>query len=58
MAYIFELDTELPAAPFVDVWDTAIVEFALGYDIDAEIVVLMSVMLVPGGTTSWKASST
>jgi hypothetical protein len=29
---------------------TEIVEFALGYDIDAEIVVLMSVMLVPGGS--------
>jgi len=50
MAYIFELDTELPAAPFVDVWDTEIVEFALGYDIDAEKVVIMSVMLVPGGS--------
>jgi hypothetical protein len=50
MAYIFELDTELPTAPFVDVWDTEILEFALGYDIDAEIVVLMSVMLVPGGS--------
>jgi hypothetical protein len=34
----------------VDVWDTEIVEFALGYDVDAEIVVLMSVMLVPGGS--------
>ena len=51
MAYIFDMDAELPGdAPFVDVWDTEIVEFALGYDVDAEIVVLMSVMLVPGGS--------
>jgi hypothetical protein len=50
MAYIFDLDAELPGAPFVDVWGTEIVEFALGYDVEAEIVVIMSVMLVPGGS--------
>jgi len=50
MAYSFDLDTELPGAPFVDVWGTEIVEFALGYDVYAEIVVIMSVMLRPGGS--------
>jgi hypothetical protein len=50
MAYTFDLDTELSGAPFGDVWGTEIVEFALGYDVEAEIVVIMSVMLVPGGS--------
>jgi hypothetical protein len=60
MAYTFDLETELPGAPFVDVFGAEIVEFALGYDVDAEIVVLMSVMLVPGPTsmTIWRTCMT
>jgi hypothetical protein len=50
MAYVFELDSALPTAPFVDMWDTEIVEFALGYDVEADKVIIMSVMLVPGGS--------
>jgi hypothetical protein len=50
MAYIFDLETELPDAPFVDAMDVEIVEFALGYDVDADIAMVMSVMLVPGAS--------
>jgi hypothetical protein len=50
MAYAFDLETELPDAPFVDGFDVETVEFALGYDVDAEIAVLMSMMLVPGAS--------
>jgi len=48
--YIFELDAELADTPFVDWFGTETVEFTLGYDVDREIVVLMSVMLVPGAS--------
>jgi hypothetical protein len=50
MAYIFDLETELPDAPFVDGFDVETIEFALGYDVDAEIATVMSVMLVPGAS--------
>jgi hypothetical protein len=50
MACIFDLETDLPDAPFVDMFGTEIVEFALGYDIDREIAMVMSVMLVPGAS--------
>jgi hypothetical protein len=46
MAYEFDLETELPA-PFRDNLGTAIIEFALGYDTDANQAIIMSVMLVP-----------
>ena len=50
MAYFFDLETELPDAPFVDGFDVEIIEFALGYDVDADIAMVMSVMLVPGAS--------
>jgi hypothetical protein len=50
MAYIFDLQDAPLDAPFVGIFDVETVEFALGYDVDAETVVLMSVMLVPGAS--------
>ena len=50
MAYTFDLDAEVPTVPFVDALRTEIVEFALGYDIERNVAVVMSVMLYPGGT--------
>jgi hypothetical protein len=50
MTYIFDLETELPDVPFVDGFDVETVEFALGYDVDAETAMVMSVMLVPGAS--------
>jgi len=46
----FDLQSDPLDAPFVGAFDVETVEFALGYDIDAETVVLMSVMLVPGAS--------
>jgi hypothetical protein len=46
MAYIFDLQSAPLDAPFVGVFDVETVEFALGYDVDVEIVVLMSVKRV------------
>jgi len=46
MAYEFDIETD-PDPPFTDNLGTEIVEFALGYDLDRDVVVLMSVMLVP-----------
>jgi hypothetical protein len=46
MAYEFDIETD-PDPPFVDNMGVEIVEFALGYDLDRDIVVVMSVMLVP-----------
>jgi hypothetical protein len=46
MAYEFDIETD-PEAPFTDNLGVEIVEFALGYDLDLDIAVVMSVMLVP-----------
>ncbi len=46
MAFVFDLDDQLPDV-FVDNQGTLIVEFALGYDLDENQVVLFSVTLVP-----------
>ncbi|MET4294751.1 hypothetical protein ABIB06_006584 [Bradyrhizobium sp. LB8.2] len=46
MAFEFDLQVD-PDPPANDAWGVEFVEFALGYDVDAEIVILMSVMLVP-----------
>lgn len=49
MAYIFDLETvDFKATPFVDTSGTSVIDFALGYDPEANTVVLMSVMLVAG----------
>jgi hypothetical protein len=49
MAYIFDLgDFDFEAEPFVDTSGTSIIEFALGFDPEADIVVLMSATLVAG----------
>lgn len=45
MAYEFDVEVD-PDEPFTDNLGTEIVEFALGYDTDADLVVVMSVMLV------------
>ena len=47
MAYEFDLIEVDPDPPFTDNLGLEIVEFALGYDVDADLVVVMSVMLVP-----------
>jgi hypothetical protein len=52
MAYIFDLDAEVPAEPFVDPWRTEICEFALGYDVDRNVAIIMSVMLYSGTKAS------
>lgn len=46
MAYEFDIEVD-PDPPFTDNLSLEIVEFALGYDLDADLVVVMSVMLVP-----------
>jgi hypothetical protein len=46
MSYVFELDPELTDV-FVDNMGTSIVEFAIGYDVDEEEIVLFSVTLGP-----------
>lgn len=46
MAYEFDIEVD-PDPPFTDNLSLEIVEFALGYDVDADLVVVMSVMLVP-----------
>ncbi len=47
MAYQFDLETDFDEI-FIDKDGTQILDFALGYDLDEETVVLMSVMLVSG----------
>jgi hypothetical protein len=46
MAFVFDIEVD-PDLPFTDALGVEIAEFALGYDLDADIAVLMSVMLVP-----------
>lgn len=46
MAYEFDIEVD-PDPPFTDNLGLEIVEFALGYDVDADLVVVMSVVLVP-----------
>jgi hypothetical protein len=48
MAYRFDLDRDFEAVPFVDQFGTAVIDFALGYELESSSVVLMSVMLVRG----------
>ena len=50
MAYTFDLQSDPLDPPFVGLFDVETVEFALGYDVDAEKVVIMSVMFVPGAS--------
>lgn len=46
MAYQFDIEVD-PDPPFTDNLGLEIVEFALGYDVDADLIVVMSVTLVP-----------
>jgi hypothetical protein len=46
MDYVFDLDAALTPV-FIDNLGTSIVEFALGYDLDSNEIVLFSVTLVP-----------
>jgi hypothetical protein len=46
MAYEFDIETD-PAPAFPDNMGVEIVEFALGYEVDADLAIVMSVMLVP-----------
>jgi len=46
MAYVYDLDSELSDV-FVDNFGTSVVEFALGYDLEQEEVILFSVTLGP-----------
>jgi hypothetical protein len=46
MAYEFDVETD-PDPPFTDNMGVEIVEFALGFDLDSDIAVVMSIMLVP-----------
>jgi hypothetical protein len=46
MAYEVDIQTD-PDPAFSDALDVEIVEFALGYDLDANVAIIMSVMLVP-----------
>lgn len=48
MAYVFDLE-EVDPEIFVDNQGSEIVEFVLGYDLDDELVIVMSVMLIPCG---------
>jgi hypothetical protein len=43
MAYEFDIETD-PAPSDSDAVNVQFVEFALGYDLDADVVVVMSVM--------------
>src|SRR5438046_2329294 len=47
MAFQFDLESDFDQV-YVDRHGTKIIDFALGYDLDENIVVLMSVMLVSG----------
>lgn len=46
MAYEFDLEM-VADPPFTDALGTEIIEFALGYDLDRSVVIVMSVMLAP-----------
>ncbi len=46
MAYKFDIETDLDA-PFSDNQSTEIVEFTLGFDVERDVAIIMSVMLVP-----------
>lgn len=47
MAYQFDLETDFDEI-FVDIAGTHVIDFALGYDLEEDTVVLMSVLLVSG----------
>jgi hypothetical protein len=47
MAYVFDLEREDDFEIFIDADGSRIVDFALGYDLDSSLVILMSVMLIP-----------
>ena len=46
MPYVFDLERDFEREPHVDTDGTHSIDFALGYDLDQFLVVLMSVMLV------------
>jgi hypothetical protein len=46
MAYVFELEKDFDE-PYVATDGSCVIDFALGYDLDSSLIVLMSVMLIP-----------
>lgn len=50
MSYIFDLETDFSDEPFTDALGTHIIEFVLGFDVAQGRAIIMSVMLVPGGS--------
>jgi hypothetical protein len=46
MPYLFDLENDFDQEPFVDADGSHIIDFALGYDVDHSLIVLMSVMLI------------
>ena len=46
MVFVPETETDFATDPFFDIFGTATIEFGLGYDLDTNIIALMSVMLV------------
>jgi hypothetical protein len=48
MTYKFDLERDFEATPFIDGLGTAVIEFALGYDLERDKVIVMSVLLVRG----------
>jgi hypothetical protein len=50
MAYESDLETDFSTVPLVDAMGAYIIEFVLGFDLDEDKSVVMSVMLVPGGS--------
>jgi hypothetical protein len=46
MAYIFDLEKDFDNEPYVAADGSYIIDFALGYDPDSSLIVLMSVMLI------------
>jgi hypothetical protein len=47
MAYVFDLERDFDQEPYVDAGGARVIDFALGYELDRSLVIVMSVMLVP-----------
>ena len=46
MTYVFDLERDFDREPYVDADGSRVIDFALGYDLDRSLIIVMSVMLV------------
>jgi hypothetical protein len=54
MAYVFDLERDFDREPHVDADGSRVIDFALGYELDRSLIIVMSVILVPDASGAFE----